>query len=448
METIKKFIYKYRIVLSVFAFLILSFGIYLFVTAEEDPFANQIEVKNAKVSVIDGTPNKDGSFDSNDEEGNDSSDSNGIVRNFDSVEYDISYNLDYKEDSSLDEKPTDPQRHVIVDFLLPSDITADVSEKGDSSTATAASKHESVTIDGKNYNYYIFDIPDSVLTDKNTTRINVSNINSKNNQTINPLIRVRESTDENYKIYTDDSDVSDSISVKEVTVTAKEAWNLKLYNGVVKGKEVGSASLPVGIAIYLPFDSNKGIFGLQVPSQISFDVNISSDLAISRVLDIPTVGNYNSDGEYKITIKNLMYHDKTINLGTEDKPVNVNYVSTKQLIINTERTDFTNKSNINYTISANGESITMLDNYVPFVGDYLSKVDFINSNNIQTSEITDKPVTTLPNSAFYNYNEEFYIQDTINYGLNVGDDLPNGITNYLKIDNTAIKIININNLSD
>ena len=293
METIKKFIYKYRIVLSVFAFLILSFGIYLFVTAEEDPFANQIEVKNAKVSVIDGTPNKDGNFDSNDEEGNDSSDSNGIVRNFDSVEYDISYNLDYKEDSSLDEKPTDPQRHVIVDFLLPSDITADVSEKGDSSTATAASKHENITIDGKNYNYYIFDIPDSVLTDKNTARINVSNINSKNNQTINPLIRVRESTDENYKIYTDDSDVSDSISVKEVTVTAKEAWNLKLYNGVVKGKEVGSASLPVGIAIYLPFDSNKGIFGLQVPSQISFDVNISSDLAISRVLDTPTVGNYN-----------------------------------------------------------------------------------------------------------------------------------------------------------
>lgn len=475
MEIIKKFIYKYRIVLSVFAFLILSFGIYLFVTAEEDPFANQIEVKNAKVSVIDGTPNKDGNFDSNDEEGNDSSDSNGIVRNFDSVEYDISYNLDYKEDSSLDEKPTDPQRHVIVDFLLPSDITADVSEKGDSSTATAASKHENITIDGKNYNYYIFDIPDSVLTDKNTARINVSNINSKNNQTINPLIRVRESTDENYKIYTDDSDVSDSISVKEVTVTAKEAWNLKLYNGVVKGKEVGSASLPVGIAIYLPFDSNKGIFGLQVPSQISFDVNISSDLAISRVLDTPTVGNYNSDSEYviaelpysydgnkngnsgiekvndntyKITIKNLMYHDKTINLGTEDKPVNVNYVSTKQLIINTERTDFTNKNNINYTISANGESITMLDNYVPFVGDYLSKVDFINSNNIQTSEITDKPVTTLPNSAFYNYNEEFYIQDTINYGLNVGDDLPNGITNYLKIDNTAIKIININNLSD
>ena len=150
METIKKFIYKYRIVLSVFAFLILSFGIYLFVTAEEDPFANQIEVKNAKVSVIDGTPNKDGNFDSNDEEGNDSSDSNGIVRNFDSVEYDISYNLDYKEDSSLDEKPTDPQRHVIVDFLLPSDITADVSEKGDSSTATAASKHENITLDGKN----------------------------------------------------------------------------------------------------------------------------------------------------------------------------------------------------------------------------------------------------------------------------------------------------------
>ena len=35
MEIIKKLIYKYRIVLSVFAFLILSFGIYLFVTAEE-----------------------------------------------------------------------------------------------------------------------------------------------------------------------------------------------------------------------------------------------------------------------------------------------------------------------------------------------------------------------------------------------------------------------------
>ena len=473
MGMFRNFISKYKIALSIIIILILSFFIYLLVSAEEDIYANQIEVQNTKITIKDGTENNDGKFDSDDEVGNDSSNNNNIVRNFDTIEYDISYDLEYKKDSSLEEKPLDPIRSVKVDVLVPASLSANISE-GDLSNPTGYENKRNILINSVEYNYYTFLVRDVIMTDKNITKINISNINMKNGTQIKPIIRVRESTDEKFNDYDENSDLSDALDIKSVVVTAKDSWDLKLYNGVVKGKEVGNATLPIGIAVYMPNDSNKGIKGIHIPSELSFNISINPDSNISNITDIPTIENYSEDSGYvigglpysydnengkagiekiennlyKVTYKNLVFHDQTINLGTEENPNYVNYVSTKQIIVNTRRTNLTNKNNINYTISANGKTINMLDNYVPFVGDYLSKVDFINSNNIQISGSSSNPVTTLPNSAIYNYNEEFYIQNTINYGLNVGDDLPNGLTNYLKIDNTAIKLVDVGNLSD
>lgn len=470
MDFTTTFIKKNKIAISILIFLILSLFVIIYASAEEDIYANQIEVKDAKIIIKDGTPNTDGNFDSNDEVGYDSSNSNQRVRNFDSIEYEIIYNLTYKEDSSLDEKPLDPIRSVIVDVLLPKTIKADISE-GDLSTPFGSDNIKSITINSIEYNYYTFLYNDAKMTDKNSTKINIAKINSKNGTEIKPIIRIRESTDENYNDYTNDSNINDSLDIKQVVVTAKDAWDIKLYNGVVTGKEIGSATLPVGIAIYLPDDSNRGIKGLQIPNELSFDITISSDSDASQVNET-YISNYNENGDYvigelpysyeygngkanivkdnvyKITYKDLSFHDKTINIGTEEEPIFVNYVSTKQLIINTKRVNLENKTNITYTISVNDENIKMLDNYTPFVGDYLSKVDFINSNNIQISGTASEPTTTLPNSAIYNYNEEFYIQNTIKYGFNLGDNLENGFTNYLKIDNTAIKLLDVGNLSD
>lgn len=72
------------------------FGIYLFVSAENDIYANQVEVSKTSVSIEDGTQNNDGNFDSDDTPGNDSSINNKIVRSFDSIKYNITYNLGYK----------------------------------------------------------------------------------------------------------------------------------------------------------------------------------------------------------------------------------------------------------------------------------------------------------------------------------------------------------------
>ena len=100
-------------------FLIISFGIYLFVSAENDIYANQIEVSKASVSIEDGTPNNNDNFDSDDTPGNDSSINNKIVRSFDSIKYNITYNLGYKSNSTLGEKPSGIKRPVIIDVLLP-----------------------------------------------------------------------------------------------------------------------------------------------------------------------------------------------------------------------------------------------------------------------------------------------------------------------------------------
>ena len=41
MDTIKKIMFKYKIIIGILVFLIISFGIYLFVSAENDIYANR-----------------------------------------------------------------------------------------------------------------------------------------------------------------------------------------------------------------------------------------------------------------------------------------------------------------------------------------------------------------------------------------------------------------------
>ena len=85
MSTVKDFLFKYKIIIGVVVFLLLSFGIYMFVSAESDEYENQIEVINPSVTIKDGTA----PFDSDNNPGNDSGESNSIVRNFDAITYAI-----------------------------------------------------------------------------------------------------------------------------------------------------------------------------------------------------------------------------------------------------------------------------------------------------------------------------------------------------------------------
>ena len=202
MDTIKKFIFKYKIIIGILVFFIISFGIYLFVSAENDIYANQIEVSKASVSIEDGTPNNDDNFDSDDTPGNDSSINNKIVRSFDSIKYNITYNLGYKSNSTLadEEKTAEISRTVIIDVLLPKNVAADVKE-GDTSNSEGYINKKIITIDNVEYTYYKFEVQGvahALDSSSNKASITIDKINMKNDSKILPIIRIREKTDENY----------------------------------------------------------------------------------------------------------------------------------------------------------------------------------------------------------------------------------------------------------
>lgn len=460
MSTVKDFLFKYKIIIGVVVFLLLSFGIYLFVSAESDEYANQIEITNTSITTIDGTA----PFDSDNNPGNDSGESNGIVRNFDAITYAIKGKLAYKQSSTLsdDKKTSGIKRNIIVDVLLPESVNAKVAT-GDSSNPMGGTTSK-VTINGVNYNYYKFtELGKELIDNIDITNVLIYDINMKNGSDIQPIIRVREATDENFADYSDSTDLSNSgsVNVTSVKVSAKDSWAAKLYPGSSShnnGRENPTVSL--GVVLYIPYDDNKGIKGAQIPDSVSLDLNVIADPTGISTVDGYTILDYKSDDAIEnmpsaysqnngtstatktdsgctITYTGLTYHDVSINVG--DK--NVNYISSKTLTLNTSRAG-TSKENITYnfgissnTISGITDSAKVIDNYVPAVGNYQSKVDFRNTKS-------DTNVVKA-NSAVYNYGEEFYIENTINYGSRIGDTLTKGFTNYLKIDNDAIKILDI-----
>ena len=187
----------------------------MFVSADE--FANKIEVKSSRVVITDGTTNADGNFDANDEPGNDSSGTNNIVRNFDSIKYSVFYTLGYKEGNTGD---LQLNRKVLIDFLLPTSVNAEVSE-GNSTTPIVQEDKKTVNIGGVDYNYYVFEATSNLTNDEKSFNISVININMNNGATITPIIRVRESTDSNSEDFTSNQDTTKAISNIGTVVTKR-----------------------------------------------------------------------------------------------------------------------------------------------------------------------------------------------------------------------------------
>lgn len=480
MDKLKEFVLKYKVTLSIIVLLGASFLIYFLVSANEDPYENMVEVKETNVTIEDGTPNVDGNFDSNDEAGNDSSDSNHIVRNFDSIIYNIEYTLGFKDGIEDGDTSSDTTRNVIIDVLIPESLKADVSSELTSSPE--GYEAQNVTINGVKYKYYELTYIDSSLINSNVANVVLSNINSKNGETILPIIRVRESTDKNVNSVFDTEDISSMNNVLTtndiITVSAADKLAVKLYSGTIKSdKTTGITGVPIGIVLYIPNDSNKGIKGVQVPNAAEYNLDIKytegsgsityldrGDYDETRFTvpnlpnsyiggtnanigyeEVNTTEGYNKT--YKLKFENINYNNNAVNLndGIEDSSEEVvTYVSSNIFAINSEK--IVNKdATLEFKL---GDSIThVLDNYEPFVGDYLSKIDFINSSNI---EVNTGGIINFeaPGEAAYNYSEEFYIQNTISYAEHSGDVLKGGLTNYIKIDNSMVKLINVGNMED
>ena len=473
MNKFKNFIYKYKVTISIILLLGASFLIYFFVSANVDPYENKIKVKSTNVTIEDGTRNLDGYFDKDDSPGNDSSDSNHVVRNFDSITYNIEYELGFKEDSD-DDISSDTTRNVIVDVLIPKNLNVDVTSELSSTPEGYVPKN--VTVDGKEYKHYELKFNDASLINSNTINVVLSNINSKSGTNILPIIRVRESTDksaeslENIKNILSDSDA--------VVVTAVDKLEAKLYAGTIKSdKTTGITGIPVGIVLYVPSDENKGMKGIQVPTSKSYNLDVRYTEGTGNIsyLDrgnydeskftIPNLPASYNDGKnanigyseinttdgynktFKIDFEDIKFNTNTVdlNLNVEDQESNiVTYVSSNVFAINSEKTV---NEDATLEFKLENSTVQILDNYEPFVGDYLSKIDFISESNSEFTASSGIQYET-PGEASYNYNEEFYIQDTITYGEKSGDVLNSGLTNYVKIDNSMVKLIDIGNIQD
>ena len=475
MDKVKNFILRYKVTLTMVLLLGISLTAYFIASANEDPYENKIEVKTSNVTIEDGTANVDGNFDANDEPGNDSSDSNHIVRNFDSIIYNIEYTLGFKDDN--DEESTDTTRNIIIDVLVPSNLNAQVTSELSSSPEGYVP--EELEINGTKYNYYTLEYKNSSMINSNTANVVLSNINSTNNTEILPIIRIREKTDNNFSDITSDTALESITNVltdsDKVKVSAVDKIAVKLYPGTIKNdKSTGITAIPIGIVLYIPRDENRGIKGVQVPSSTSYDMHIKyieGDGNISYLdkgdydenkFNVKNLPNSYKNGKnanigyeeittiegdkktYKLNFENINYNTDTTNIGTNEKEEFVSYVSSNVFAVNSEK--LSNKDAL-IQFEMNNDTVQVLDNYVEFVGDYSTKIDFINSSNITTT--IDKDVTfETPGEAKYNYNEEFYIQNTITYAEKSGDVLKKGLTNYIKIDNSMIRLLDVGNLSD
>ena len=482
MNKIRDFIFKYKVTTTIILMLLASFSVYYFVFASDDIYENQIHVVNTNVNIVDGTAN----FDSNDDAGNDSANNNKIVRSFDQVTYNISYKLAYKDDSTLtpEERSLDVTRNVVVDVLVPTSTYMEVSEDDVMNVLTPQKDNDGNTIVVDNKYYYYQIVKNDVhMAETSNAEVVLSKIAGKQGDTLSPIIRVRESTDEvASKDIGSNTDVStiDKLNFDNVVVSARENYGVQLYQGVKREISSSSNAMPVGIMIYIPNDPTKGIKGTQIPSTLSFNLNINSSSSVSNItLSDDPISNYTTDSENVISGMPYSYSSNNGNAAVENSSLSQNstvsikftqlkftgktklteisdnnsvyYLSTKAFVFNSNRAD---KNDITYTLSTNAPNSNTLndylDNYVAFVGDYVTKIDFFNRSKSTSGASEDEGEIAFvePGKAVYNYEEEFYIQNTINYGNLKGDNLENGFTNYIKIDNTAIKLEKTQNTSD
>lgn len=499
---------KQKIVVTlIIALAIILVPVYFYVLADEDDKdANKIEVKNFSIVEI-----QDGSepFDIDDETGDDSSIKNLRVRTFDSVKYILSYSLGAKdEDEDIDISTND--RKVILDVLIPIEVEAKVSTGASSDYKYLNDNTSKIEYNGSNYRYAEFVIDGQGVKNALSLTVTLDNIYSRNNQSFEPIFLMKESSDESVdsisdkcsnsnsceinksiesnaecgkrtppSVEPDDEEDEEAVETQEetnseddsmscvVTVTGKEKYSIKLFNGenLTIDSNKNKATYPVGLLVALDNqiindDENKGIKGLLVPSKVSFSINVSG--ASSDEIKIENFANYKKTADqnpqtYKvyldterefdslnngsasqndnlITISNIKEKGKTtddISWTLQDNNHDGYYYLTTDIfnvVYERKPYDYSNKE-IEITTDKGG-LVKVKNDYGFTLGTYSSIINLKNTPSSENEEY---------GAANFNYNQDFYIEDLFSYG-GTGDGITN-LTNYLKLDNTAIDII-------
>ena len=464
--------------------------IYFFVLADAND-DNKFRVSSKKiVNVVDGTA----SFDANDLEGNDSSNSNNRVRTFDSIKYTVEYILTEKEAQSTSSNVEG--RTLLVEVLIPIVYEATLSYGDSVSVYMDGRSSDIVTIDNVSYYYGSFNVPVHALDTPSTFDFTLNNINTDDiniYNSIKPLVFVKESTDQDSNSVRNVSSLPSDITceknvnetnpttgetttttsnVCEVTITGVEDYFVNLYSG---SKKTDTRIIPVGVLVGLRNQGEKGIKGLIIPKTVSFNITNSdvdklafnedayysyrtyqstSDYRINlndNNIEMPELNNGEISGVINgnvltVTISNVkdyLFSAYTENSETSFYSFSSNYFLTTVA----ERTDYSDIS-VNLTSNKNNSSntpsgIQIVDSYEYILGNYSSNIDIYESS--LTSD--DSTEALAYGKANINYGADFTVKTTFDYSSlsnSTGDGLTD-LTNYIKIDNGVFKLINDKN---
>lgn len=487
-----------KILIFLILLFVSAYAFYYFVTANDND-SNKLTVTNIVVSKV-----KDGAapFDNDDDTGNDNNDNNGIVRNFDSIHYTV--DLDLVKKNEEDEVNTSDQRTIIVDVLFKGNIEGKI---------FAGDNAEGYDLETVFNEYKYVEFPEQVEVGSKKIDFTLVNINAANDTKIEPIVIIKESTDETGKVIGDlsESDKAsnyDSVSSNfnsnkstcsntlennstscETTISGINNYKVNLYHGsITKDKLV--TNIPVGVLIGLESrktasNEDKGIKGLLIPTNVSFDVNaelLNQGSTLSYVensaryyqsktnnpnnelnytiymddnnsIELPEVLLDNYQGNGSITATPSNENGKLIHIDINNIKNKITYLdnglyylSTNAFEIKSTRSSYDqNANNIGIRLSAVSgtntlSQITVTDTYSRYVGTYESKISYYD-----TVEDLSSSKAKTDGLAELNYNEEFYIKSSYQYGVRSGDGLDN-LTNYTKIDNDAILLTLYNGL--
>ena len=473
MEKIKKgfwktidFIYKHKVIAFIIAFTIATSFILYGVFATDDEYENKLKIKeNSAVikTITDAHADLDADTDTH---GKDASASNGVLRNFDSITYNVEYVLDHKTETLT--TPIEG-RNVVVDVIVPKNINATLTSTGGDGSITTKTL-------GDNYNYFHFEmhnIPTSSTLSPSSFSFTLENVNTQTvGASFTPIILMKEATD------------SDSKSIDELTPDEKEAfaanpagnvtcpntvtnclttmtgtynYDVEVYQGAPLTDSVGQKTYPIGVGVKV-----EKTVGIYVPSSVSFNVNWASEdtsvlnlqyvedsmaaykdpskqyaIFYDGINELPTLGNTLTFENNLLTISSLKYDGNTSFVGSASFELKAGRSAT-------DRNDRTfNVAATNLVVPGTdysklqGGAVTVTDYYEKFVGSFASQVD------IYAGEVSKDPgdaTPLVPGNAYLNYNQRFRVVETIAYATDgKGDDLSE-LDNYIKIDPTAFLI--------
>ena len=480
---------KKTIIISLMVFVVVGF---IFFNVIGSAFAsnNDIAIKYAKLSKIKtGT----GPFDSGDDNGNDSSDSNRFIRSFDVLTYSIDYDIKSKNGNADYE-----DRIVNIKVTLPDNVAKYVSfskdEPAGETTKTFSFKGAST------YDSSHADIELYVLGAPNKTEISPKfEIQESTNTDANYVVTLGSASEGKYNYEYDEEDgysnVTSGYTNYMPTIVSSKTAQVKM-NLIGQSNEGQRATYNDSVGRYLTYifgfeivgSGNKGIKGYTMPdgSDITFDIGLSqngnnklvdfdekwvrlygsagTDGIESVVSSFPysnpsdeirkrtrIPGNISvtksGDGAYKATIKgyNLTYSSATSGADSSALSINDHYVGTYALSIFSARSkedakkDITSsmsisnikmKDTVGSDISVGNVSANSVNKYYEVI-DYSLTGEFYDQSGVKLSSDTN-------GKGSISKGTDLVYKTVFNYKKTLSDQ---GLKEVIKVDPKAYRVM-------